>query len=88
MPIHPTGAWLDDDTGEVVYEPPRSGTQLVAKGGEVSSSAKRLIEARGLTVNGVNAGTGTADEAPAEDAPADDDKTITTGSASRRKSTK
>lgn len=94
MPIHDTGAWLDDETGEVVYEPPRRGTQLVSKGGEVSTAVKTRIAALGLEVNGVNVGTDEEpDEVPAEE-PADDDggdadKTVTTSGTRRtRKSTK
>lgn len=63
MPISDTGIWIDDESGEVVFEAPSRGTQIVAKGGEISGIARARLEREGFT-----------DVLPG----ADDDKTVTT----------
>lgn len=51
MPISTTGVWIDDASGEVVFEQPRGrGTQLVAKGSEISKAARTRAQSLGATI--------------------------------------
>lgn len=82
MAPHKTGVWIDDATDEVVYSAPNRGTQIVRKGGEVSSSAKGLLAARGLDAKGVDvpatsAAPVTVDTADDGADETDDEKTVT-----------
>jgi hypothetical protein len=91
----PNGIYVDTKTGDVVYEAPEEGVQIVAPGGELDAAAKARIEAVGgtiLPVDGV-AVEGEASE-PLEVASAveaddlevadDPDKTVTTKTARGR----
>lgn len=49
MPISETGIWIDDASGEVVFEQPRGrSTQIVAKGSEINKTARAHLERIGF----------------------------------------
>lgn len=69
-----TGVWIDDATGELVTSPPRNGTQIVQKGGEISSAARQRLAAAGFDTSdlaGFNEES--KDETPLETATEDGD---------------
>lgn len=43
MTISETGAWIDDETGAIVFVPPTYGTQLAAPGCEIDPIVEALI---------------------------------------------
>lgn len=73
-----TGVWIDDATGELVTSPPKSGTQIVAKGGEVSAAAKSRLAAAGLDPSGLS---GFDDVEPAQVVTVPDEDTSDDGKA-------
>lgn len=73
MATHKTGVWIDDATGEVVYAPPNRGTQIVAKGGAISATAKARLAALGVDDQGEAAGTESGLVQPLEAAVESDD---------------
>lgn len=70
-----TGVWIDDATGELTTSRPKTGTQIVAPGGEISGAAKTRLAAYGLDASSIE-GFDETEEAkvvtPVETADADD----------------